>query len=201
MWQTIKSGGIWMVPIILCGVIATFIIIERIYYFITTKKRDAKLMTDIRSALDKMDYSSADADCIVAGTPCAQVIKKALACRKLDEKTMQDSVQTEMDSVVPKFEHLLTALGTIANISTLLGLLGTVTGNIRAFGVLSGGASDPASLAGAIAEALVTTAAGLIVSIPSVVFHNFFLNEVNHRITSMEANVTEVMFRLTGKRF
>lgn len=200
MWQTIKSGGIWMIPIISCGVIATFIIIERIYYFITTKKHDVKLMKDIRESLDKQDYSNAEANCTVAGTPCAQVLKKAINSRRLDEKSLQENVQMEMDSVVPQYEHLLTALGTIANISTLLGLLGTVTGNIRAFGVLSGGASDPASLAGAIAEALVTTAAGLIVSIPSVIFHNFFLNEVNHRITDMEANVTEVLFRITGKR-
>lgn len=200
MWQTLKSGGIWMIPIILCGVIATFIIIERIYYYVTTKKRDAKMMTEVRAALDKADYSTAEANCVVAGTPCAQVLKKAISCRKWDEQELKETVQTEMDSVLPQYEHLLTALGTIANISTLLGLLGTVTGNIKAFGVLSGGSSDPASLAGAIAEALVTTAAGLIVSIPSVIFHNSFLNEVNHRVTDMEANVTEVMFRLTGKR-
>jgi biopolymer transport protein ExbB len=201
MWNTLKSGGIWMIPIITCGILAVFIIIERMYYFITIKKRDQKLMSDIRDSLEKLDYSTAEKICAVTDTPCAQVIKKAISNRKVDEETLKEMVQTKMDSVVPEFEHLLTALGTIANISTLLGLLGTVTGNIRAFGVLSGGASDPASLAGAIAEALVTTAAGLIVSIPSVVFHNFFLNEVNHRITSMEANVTEVMFRLTGKRF
>src|SRR5574344_162614 len=200
MWDTLKSGGIWMIPIILCGIIAVFIVIERIYYFVTTKKRDEKLMKEVRESLDRVDYSTAQANCVVAGTPCAQVIKKAIECRKWDEKALQETVQTEMDSVVPKYEHLLTALGTIANISTLLGLLGTVTGNIKAFGVLSGGASDPGSLAGAIAEALVTTAAGLIVSIPSVIFHNFFLNEVNHRVTTMETNVTEILFRLTGNR-
>src|SRR5574344_2612831 len=100
MWQTIKSGGIWMVPIILCGVIATFIIIERIYYFITTKKHDVKLMKDIRESLDKQDYSNAEANCTVAGTPCAQVLKKAINCRRLDEKSMQENVQMEMDSVV-----------------------------------------------------------------------------------------------------
>lgn len=200
MIETIKSGGLWMIPIILCGVIATFIIIERICFFISVKKRDAELMKGVRSSLESNDFSSAETYCNVAGTPCAQVIKKAIGSRRLDESSLKETVQTEMDSVVPKFEHLLTALGTIANISTLLGLLGTVTGNIKAFGVLSGGSSDPASLAGAIAEALVTTAAGLIVSIPSVVCHNFFLNEVNHRLTDMEACVTEVMFRLTGKR-
>ena len=106
-----------------------------------------------------------------------------------------------MDYVVPQFEHLLTALGTIANIATLLGLLGTVTGNIKAFGVLGAGGSmgDPAILAGAIAEALVTTVAGLCVSIPSLIFHNYFINQVNHQIVEMEARVSELLLKLTGR--
>ena len=84
-------------------------------------------------------------------------------------------------------ERFLTSLGTIANISTLLGLLGTVTGNIEAFGVLGSGASmgDPALLAGAIAEALVTTAAGLVVSIPAIIFHNFYASNVNIKMIKM----------------
>ena len=200
MWATIKSGGIWMIPIIFCAICATFIIIERLYFFYTTKKHDAKMMDEVRSALDKKDFSVVEASCVTSGTPCAQVVRKAVSCRDWDEKAFQETVQTEMDKSLPKYEHLLTALGTIANIATLLGLLGTVTGNIKAFGVLSTGATDPASLAGSIAEALVTTAAGLIVSIPAVVAHNFFLNEVNHLVTDMESNVTEVIFRLTGKR-
>ena len=81
-----------------------------------------------------------------------------------------------MSAVIPRYEHFLTPLGTIANISTLLGLLGTVTGNIKAFGVLGAGGTmgDPALLAGAIGEALVTTVAGLVVSIPALIFYNYF---------------------------
>ena len=79
--------------------------------------------------------------------------------------------------------------------------MGTVTGNIKAFGVLGAGGSmgDPALLAGAIAEALVTTVAGLIVSIPSVIFHNYFVSRVNRRIVEMEAHVTSVVLKLTGR--
>ena len=109
--------------------------------------------------------------------------------------------RAEMDFVVPHLEHLLTPLGTIANIATLLGLLGTVTGNIKAFGVLGAGGSmgDPTLLAGAIAEALVTTVAGLSVSIPSVIFHNYFVSRVNRRIVEMEAHVTSIVLKLTGR--
>ena len=131
----------------------------------------------------------------------AMVIKKAIDCRHYEERDLRDTVEAEMDLVIPKFEHLVTPLGTIANISTLLGLLGTVTGNIKAFGVLGGGASmgDPALLAGSIAEALVTTVAGLCVSIPAVIFHNYFVSRVNKRIVEMESVVTSVVLRLSGR--
>ncbi len=198
MFETLKSGGPLMIPILLCAVIAVFIIIERIVYFIGVNKRDKKLMETILSDLDKRDYSAAETDCAVAGTPTAQVIRTALNHRNLDEKHLQEIVQTKMDTVIPQFEHLLTALGTIANVSTLLGLLGTVTGNIKAFGVLGGGGTmgDPALLASSIGEALVTTVGGLCVSIPSLIFHSMFNNIVNHRIRDMEASVSEAMLSL-----
>ena len=193
MLDSLKAGGILMLPIILCGVIATFIIIERCYYFYITKKKDAKLMYDLRSSLDSGNYDAAALSCAEADTPASQVVKKALDCRRWDEKDMKDAVEAEMSSVIPRFEHFLTALGTIANISTLLGLLGTVTGNIKAFGVLGAGGTmgDPALLAGAVA--------GLVVSIPSLIFYNYFVSRVNRRITEMESNVTSVVIKLSGR--
>ena len=137
----------------------------------------------------------------MADTPLSHVLKKAIDCRRYEEKDLRETVEAQMDYVVPKYEHLLTPLGTIANISTLLGLLGTVTGNIKAFGVLGAGGTmgDPTLLAGAIAEALTTTVAGLCVSIPSVIFHNFFVSRVNRRIVEMESRVTEVLLKLSGR--
>src|SRR5574344_2205307 len=184
-----------MIPIILCAVAATFIIIERCVYYSSIKKRDAKLRADLNSVLVTHDYSAAEVACIAAGTPTAQVLRKALSVRKLQEADAKEMIESEMEAVVPQYEHLLSLLGTIANISTLLGLLGTVTGNIKAFGILGGGASmgDPALLAGSIAEALVTTVAGLCVSIPAVIFHNYFVSRVNKRIVEMESVVTSVV--------
>ncbi|MCH5295268.1 MAG: MotA/TolQ/ExbB proton channel family protein [Treponema sp.] len=201
MIEILKNGGPLMVPIILCGILALFIIIERIHYYVSVKKRDKVFLEKLDAALDAGDFSAAVAACIESDTPCAKVIRAALDCRSYDEAHLKEIVRTRMDTVIPKFEHLLTALGTIANVSTLLGLLGTVTGNIKAFGVLGSGGSmgDPAVLANAIAEALVTTVAGLCVAIPSLVFHNAFNNIVSHRICDMEAAVTQVVFRLIGK--
>ena len=201
MLETLKSGGLLMIPIILCGVIATFIIIERCIYFASIRKRDETLMSNVNASLAVGDFEACGAACAQADTPLSQVVKKAIDSRRYEERDIRDLVEAEMDFVVPRFEHFLTPLGTIANIATLLGLLGTVTGNIKAFGVLGAGGSmgDPALLAGAIAEALVTTVAGLIVSSPSVIFHNYFVSRVNRRIVEMEAHVTSVVLKLTGR--
>lgn len=201
MIETLKSGGILMIPILVCGLIATFIIIERCIYFASIKKRDEKLIRNVNSSLAAGDYEACAIACTEADTPMAQVIKKAIDYRHYEERDIRDLVEAEMDFVVPRFEHFITPLGTISNIATLLGLLGTVTGNIKAFGVLGAGGSmgDPALLAGAIAEALVTTVAGLCVSIPSVIFHNYFVSRVNRRIVEMEAQVTSVVLKLTGR--
>lgn len=201
MFTAIKAGGIVMLPIILCGVFATFIIIERCVYFYQTKKKDAKLMSDLQSSLQAKNYEAAAVNCATVDTPTSQVIKKALDCREWDEKDLKDVVEAEMSAVIPRFEHFLTPLGTISNISTLLGLLGTVIGNIKAFGVLGGGGTmgDPSVLASSISQALVTTVAGLLVAIPSVVFYNYFVSRVNRRVVEMENNVTSIVIKLSGR--
>ena len=201
MLQTLKSGGFFMIPIIICGIIATFIIVERCMYFFNIKKRDEKLMADLNGSLASGNFEACAVACAQADTPMAQVVKKAVDCRRYDEADLREVVESEMDYVIPQLEHLLTPLGTISNISTLLGLLGTVTGNIKAFGILGSGGTmgDPAVLAGAIAEALMTTVAGLCVAIPSVIFHNYFISRVNRRLAEMENCVTSVLFRITGR--
>jgi len=174
MFSLIKSGGILMIPIILCGIAATYIIIERLLYFKNLRKNDSFLKLQLNAVLLKKDYEAATALCVACETPFSQVVRKAISVRNLEDKYLKEIVEAEMETVIPQYEHCLTLLGTIANISTLLGLFGTVTGNIKAFGVLGAGASmgNPAVLAGAIAEALVTTAAGLFVAIPSMIFSN-----------------------------
>jgi len=201
MLETLKSGGLLMIPIILCGILATFIIIERLIYFHNVKKKDHDLMDNVNQGLNAGNYDACVVACAQANTPLSQVIRKSMECRFYDEKDLKDAVEAEVDYVIPQYEHLLTALGTIASIATLLGLLGTVTGNIKAFGVLGSGGTmgDPALLAGAIAEALVTTVAGLCVSIPSLIFHNYFNREVDHKVVEMESQITKVLLRLTGR--
>ncbi len=195
MLSVLKSGGVLILPIILCGVIATYIIVERIIYFVQLRKKDTKLKTDLAPLLERREYDVARTMCDVADTPLAKIISKALASRFLPSASIKDAVEAESNRQLPKLDHSLTTLGTIANISTLLGLLGTVTGNIGAFGVLGDGGTmgNPAVLAGAIAEALVTTASGLVVSIPALIFYNAFARRANRIIMEAESWVTDII--------
>ncbi|MBR1404022.1 MAG: MotA/TolQ/ExbB proton channel family protein [Treponema sp.] len=201
MLNLLKSGGVLMIPILVCGLFATYIIIERCVYFASVRKRDRELRKNLEEALVTGDFSAAEAYCINAGTPLSQVARKALECRKLTEDDMREIVQCEMDSVTPQFDHWLTLLSTIANISTLLGLFGTVTGNIKAFGVLGSGGTmgNPAVLASSISEALMTTAGGLFVAIPSLIFSNYLARSADKLVSEMEGTVTKIMLRLTGR--
>lgn len=201
MFQILKNGGILMIPIIACGLTVVFIVAQRLYYFSAIKKREESFGEDIDSALMKKDFETAEKLCENAGTPCASVVRESIKYRSLSEQDLKDYVQTKLDLAVPEFEHMLSALGTISNVATLLGLLGTVTGNIKAFGVLGNGGTmgDPALLASSIGEALVTTVAGLTVAIPAIIFNSYFNSVVNHSVKRMELTVTKVMFRLTGK--
>ncbi len=201
MFEVLKSGGILMIPIFLCAFGATFIIIERLLYFVKLSKMDDALYNNIHVLLSKKDFTAAENLCSNTQTPASNVLKKLIQCKDYASDDIKEIATSEMARQIPQLERFLTSLGTIANISTLLGLLGTVTGNIGAFGVLgdAGTMGNPAILAGAISEALVTTASGLAVSIPAIIFHNYLANKANKIILAMEAEVSDFTMRIQGK--
>ena len=136
MFETLKSGGVLMIPIIACGIFAVYIIVERLYYFSKTGKRDKDLISKVSEDLAKADYNAAEADCISAGPPLSDVARRVVRGRRLEEADLKEVVQVEMDQALTKYEHFLAEIGTSANISTMLGLLVTVTGKILAVGVV-----------------------------------------------------------------
>ena len=93
MLETLKSGGLLMIPIILCGVIATFIIVERCIYFASIRKRDETLMSNVNASLQVGDYEACGAACAQADTPLSQVVKKAIDCRRYEERDIRDLVE------------------------------------------------------------------------------------------------------------
>lgn len=203
MLAILVSGGPVMIPIGLCALIATVIILERLMFFASIKKGQRDLLPRMKNSIDKGHYDEAAAICDTVESPVSRLMKTGISYREYSETAIKEAVMNQANREIPRLERYLSTLGTIANIATLLGLLGTVTGNIQAFGVLGdmGTMGNPAVLASAIAEALVTTAAGLIVSIPAIIFYNYFIAEVNRMVTEMEASVSDLVLLLAaGKK-
>jgi len=199
MMNVLIKGGIVMIPIILLSFIAVAIIIERLIYFRKIRTDEDQLLMRLKSALQKGHYDEALSICESNPSPITNLMKVGIDHRKYPEDVIKDAVTDAANMEIPRMERYVSFLGTIGQIAPLLGLLGTVTGNIRAFGVLgnlAGTAGDPSLLARGIAEALITTAAGIIVSIPAVIFYNYLVSKVNHSIIRLENRVTELVLYL-----
>jgi biopolymer transport protein ExbB len=200
MIELIQKGGPVMVVIVLLAPVATAIIIERLLYFRKIKVDEEKMIQRLKAALEKGHFEEALDICENNPSPIANLMKVGIEHRRYSAQDMKNAIMDAANMEIPKMERFLTTLGTIAHIAPLLGLLGTVTGNIKAFSVLSDlrAVGDPSLLAGGIAEALLTTAAGIIVSVPAVTFYNYLVSKVNHLILHLENRVNEMVLLLTG---
>lgn len=203
MFSLFKAGGLLMLPIIICGGFAVFIIVERILYYREIKKRDEKFKLKLEESFLRHDFSQAENTCISVDTPLARVVKVAIQHRRLNEADLREIVQGELDDATLNYERRISYLSVIANIATLLGLFGTVVGNIQAFGVMGSGGinSNPALLAASISKSLLTTAGGLFVSIPTLIFYNYLVSKADRLINQMEKNVSQLVIRLTGRMY
>lgn len=203
--QLFEKGGLVMLLIGVLSIIAAVIVIERLLYFRGRGADEEKLLKGLSDTLEKGLLDQAKGVCDQFHTPLASLISAGIARiheRKESAKELRDYLLETASLEIPKEERFLSALGTIAHIAPLLGLLGTVTGNIRAFGVLGelGAITDPALLSRGISEALLTTAAGIIVSIPAIIFYNFLVNKVNHRIIRLENRAAELASLLSAAK-
>jgi len=202
MLDLFVKGGPVMYVIALCALAATVIIVERFLFFSAINKKQRDLLPRLQQLLKSGQYSQAEDLCKSSDVPLARLAGAGLEHRNLDEQAIKEAVMNAANRQVPRVERYISTLGTIANVSTLLGLLGTVSGNIRAFGVLaaSGAMGNPSLLAGAIAEALITTAAGLIVSIPATVFYNYFVSRANSSIIDLESTVGDLVLLVLANK-
>ncbi|MFW5783962.1 MAG: MotA/TolQ/ExbB proton channel family protein, partial [Spirochaetota bacterium] len=160
---------------------------------------EGAVLARLKSAVSKGHYEEALAICEANPSPITNLSKVGIEHRSYPEEVIKSMITDAANMEIPRMERFLSTLGTIAHITPLLGLLGTVTGNIQAFGVLGdfgavGG--NPAVLARGIAEALITTAAGIIVSIPAISFYNYLVAKVNHLIIRIENRVNELVLML-----
>ena len=196
----LQDGGLILWVILALSVGAGAIIIERLLFFRRIRVDEGPLIARLKATLEKGHYDEALSICEGNPSPLTNLMRVGIDNRHKQPADIRDLVVSAANLEIPQLERFLSALGTIAHISPLLGLLGTVTGNIEAFGVLGefGAVGDPGLLASGIAEALITTAAGLIVSIPAIVFYNHLVSRVNHIIIRLENRVNELVLFLGG---
>ncbi|MDD3000966.1 MAG: MotA/TolQ/ExbB proton channel family protein [Candidatus Riflebacteria bacterium] len=168
------SGGPVMIPIAFCSVFALAILIERIRFYKRNAYNGPVFMKRVKAAIISKHYLEAMKICREENTPLSNIIAAGIDNLDLEKDDLLDVMRQEALIQVKKYDRHLAKLSTISTISPLLGLTGTVTGMITAFKVISTiGIGDPTALAGGISEALYTTAAGLMVGIPSMVAHNW----------------------------
>ena len=187
MWELIKSGGWMMLPIILCSVLAVAIVVERLWTLRTGKISPPHLLGQVWRWVQAKQLDNNKLKELRAGSPLGQILAAGLANSRHGREQMKESIQEVGAKVVNDLERYLTFLGTIAAITPLLGLLGTVLGMIEIFSAFMGsGMANAPQLAGGIAKALITTAAGLIVAIPALFFHRYLQRRVDELVGSRE---------------
>ncbi|MGD7034896.1 MotA/TolQ/ExbB proton channel family protein [Methylotuvimicrobium buryatense] len=201
MFDLIKSGGWLMLPIILCSIGAMAIIGERFWTLRKNKILPPDLVPQIwkLSREGKLDASALRS--LKMSSPLGAVLAAGLANSRHGRDIMRTSIEEVGRQIVHDLEKFLNTLGTIASITPLLGLLGTVVGMIKVFtAIMMHGVGDPTILAGGISEALITTAAGLSVAIPSLIFHRYFERLVDEYVLNMEEEALRLIDVLHGER-
>jgi biopolymer transport protein ExbB len=187
VFEIIIAGGWLMAPIIMCSILSLTIIAERLWAL-----RRSQVVPDgvgeqveqwaVRHELDRRHIEQ-----LRSGSALGRVLAAALINRHRPRELIKEAVEDTGRHVVYRLERFLNTLGTIAGISPLLGLLGTVIGMIKVFStILEQGVGNANVLAGGISEALITTAAGLTVAIPSFFFYRYFKGRVEEYVVSME---------------
>lgn len=201
-FQVISQGGILMWPIAACSIVALAITIERFYSLRRATIDTREFMDTMRTILRQNRFQEAIDLCDQTDGPIARILKAGLLKHNRSKEDIRESIEDAGHLEIPRLERYLSALATCANIAPLLGLLGTVAGMIKAFGRIQDkkGQVNPADLAEGISNALVTTAAGLTVAIPTLVIYNYFVSRVDNMILEMEISSSELVELLTKNR-
>lgn len=202
LWQLFLAGGPVMWPILFCSIFALAIALEKFWCLNKIKIDTRGFLDNILNKLKHHQIKEALQVCEEKPNPISNMLKAGILKYDRTRGQIKEALEDAALYEIPKLERSLPALSTIANISVLLGLLGTVTGMIRCFQAIQAKAAlaypfSPLDLAGGIWEALLTTMAGLMVAIPAFVAHNYLANRVNNFILEMERASTELVNFLT----
>jgi len=201
VFELVKSGGWLMVPILACSVIALALVAERLWTLRRKYVIPPDLLSQVRQILQHRQITPDKVRLVSDSSPLGRILAVGLANRHRDREAMKEAIEETGRHVVHELGRYLNMLGTIAAITPLLGLLGTVIGMIKVFAAITTvGVGDPTVLAGGISEALITTAAGLTVGIPALMFHRFFRARVTELTVNMEQASLHLVEFMQGQR-
>ncbi len=201
MLELIKAGGFLMWPILLCSVISMAIIAERFWSLRASKIAPEGLVANVWQWQKAGRLDADHIKILSVSSPLGKVLSAGLVNYKHSREIMKEAIEEAGRHVAHDLERFLNTLGTIASVSPLLGLLGTVIGMIKVFTVITvQGIGDPSVLSEGISEALLTTAAGLSVAIPSLMFYRYFRGRVDELIIAMEREALKMFEVMHGDR-
>ncbi|HET8730570.1 MAG TPA: MotA/TolQ/ExbB proton channel family protein [Moraxellaceae bacterium] len=201
MWELIKSGGWLMAPILLASTLALAISLERAWTLRTSRVAPPDLLARVWQWIKSNQLDANRLKELREDSPLGEILAAGLLNSKHGREIMKESIEEAASHVIHGLERYLSLLGTIAVISPLLGLLGTVVGIIEAFmAVTSTGLNDPSLLAGGISKALITTAGGLVVAIPAMIMHRYFNRHIVSIAVEMEQQAIKLVDIVHGDR-
>lgn len=200
MFEIVKAGGIMMGPIILASIIAAAIFLERLWTLQAKRVLPAELTDKVWRWVEQRQIQDKHIAALQQNSPLGKILAAGLANRHRDRAIIKESIEDTGRHVVHELDRFIGTLGTIASLSPLMGLLGTVIGMIRTFNAITTeGIGNPAALAGGIAEALITTAAGLTVAIPALIAYKFLRGKVEGLVVQMEKEAIKLVQAMEGQ--
>lgn len=201
MLELMSAGGWLMFPILACSVIAMAVVMERLWALRRRRVMPPGLVAGIQEWHRQGQLTAERLVQVRDASPLGRILTAGLANRMYSREVMKGAIQDTGRQVVAELERYIDALGTLASVTPLLGLLGTVIGMIEVFGVImDAGVGNPGLLAGGISKALITTAAGLAVAIPTLMFHRYFNSKVDKLTIGMEEQALELVEVIQGER-
>lgn len=194
VWELVKAGGWPMLPLILLGLVALGIILERLWSLRRVEVMPPRLGEEVRNWAARGELDPAHIESLRRNSPLGALLAAALDVRHRSRELIRERLEDTGRHLVFRMEKFLSALGTIASAGPLLGLLGTVVGMIQMFlGILDHGLGDVNQLAGGIGKALVCTATGMIVAVPALIFHRYFRSRIAGYVIEMEEQATALL--------
>jgi len=199
MLEVFEKGGFLMYPIFICSLVAVTIFFERMFYLKSVKTKSKRFVDRVKNLVKKGSIELAVSACRKSPTPISQIMLAGLMKYGQRRKEIKEAIEDSANQEIPLLEKNLSTLSTIGNITPLLGLLGTVFGMIKAFNVIAVmGVGKPEALAEGISMALLTTAFGLSVAIPTIVIYNYLAHRVDKLIREMEISCVDLLELLTN---